>query len=146
MANDLPLLRSVMASLHQAGLRVLVFGGWAEELWGVIPPGVHRDVDLLVIDPDDASLDGFLRSHREVTEKRYNHKRAFTAAGVLVELFIVRRRGEGYVTCFWGRISWNWPRDLVANVGGLPVASEAALASYREGWRSIQMGRPDEAR
>ncbi len=129
---------TVLSALNGAGLSVLVFGGWAEELCGVIPARTHRDVDLLVIDPDDTALENFLRARIEVREKRLSHKRAFVMDGVLVELFIVRRQGDDYVTCFWDQLRWKWPSNLVASVAGLPVASELALVSYRENWASIR--------
>lgn len=48
MANDMRLLRSVVATLGQSGVRALVFGGWAEELHGMTPARAHQDIDLLV--------------------------------------------------------------------------------------------------
>lgn len=138
VVNDRRLLRAVLSALDGAGLSVLAFGGWAEELCGVIPARTHRDIDLLVIDPDDTALENFLRARIEVREKRFSHKRAFVMDGVPVDPFIVRRQYDDYVTCFWDQLRWMWPSNLVANVAGLPVASEFALVSYRENWASIR--------
>ncbi len=109
------------------------------------PRATHRDIDLLVIDPDDATLEGFLRGRLEVTEKGSPHKRAFTMTGLRVELFIVRRQNDEYVTCFWDQLLWKWPSDLLASVAGLPAISESALASYRGNWASIRAYQPDLA-
>ncbi|HVB53008.1 MAG TPA: hypothetical protein VNF24_02295 [Candidatus Acidoferrales bacterium] len=60
MASDLRLLPSVDVRLEQAGFTVLVCGGWAEELPGLVAPRAHHDIDLLLLDPDPAVLDEFL--------------------------------------------------------------------------------------
>jgi predicted nucleotidyltransferase len=80
MAHDLGLVRSVISTLDEAGLSVVVFGGRAEDLWGH-PSRAHRDIDLLVIDPDDTALG-------------------------LVELFILRHQGGEYASCFWNELVW----------------------------------------
>jgi hypothetical protein len=58
------LLRSVVAALEQAGITALVFGGWAEELYGLIAARDHCDIDLLLVDPDDDALTAFLDGAR----------------------------------------------------------------------------------
>jgi hypothetical protein len=136
------LLRTVVASLEQAGITGLVFGGWAEELHGLIPARDHRDVDLLLVDPDDRALAAFLDAREEMLAKRSSHKRAFEVDGVLVELFIARSENGEQVTYFWRDLRWVWPEDISMSVAGLPVASRAALAQYRTGWLGIRAARP----
>ena len=77
MSNELRTLRSVVSSLEKTGLAVLVFGGWAEELQGMVPARTHQDIDLLLLDPDVSVLDEFLGATLEVLPKRSSHKRAF---------------------------------------------------------------------
>lgn len=82
----------MLSDIAQAGISALVFGGWAEELQGTVMARPHRDIDLLLLDPDNAALEKFISSKNPVEEKSSSHKRAFVAGGVLVELFIARSR------------------------------------------------------
>jgi hypothetical protein len=138
---SLPGLRSIVAALAQDGVRVLVFGGWAEELYGLIRARDHRDVDLLLVDPDERVLDAFLVG-REIREKRSSHKRAFETDGTLVELFIAHSENGNRVTYFWQHLRWVWPADVDVTVRGLPLVSRAALDGYRRSWSAIQSCRP----
>jgi hypothetical protein len=81
VSSGLSLLRSVVDALEHAGVAVLVFGGWAEELHGLVPQTGHLDIDLLLIDPDDGVLDAFLDAREEIFAKRASHKRAFEVDG-----------------------------------------------------------------
>lgn len=58
----------------------------------------------------------------------------------MVELFLVERDARGWYTEFWGRLRHDWSHDLVRVVAGIPVASEAALASYRAAHDRLRMG------
>ena len=142
VSSGLSLLRSVVAALEHAGVGVLVFGGWAEELHGLVPQRGHRDLDLLVIDPDDRVLDAFLDARREIVAKRASHKRAFEVDGTLVELFIVRNEDGQHVTYFWENVRWVWPTDDGISVAGVRLASRAALNTYRSSWDVIRASRP----
>lgn len=142
MTCDLQLLRFVYSKLDQFGLVVLVFGGWAEEPQGIVAPRLHRDIDLLLLDPDQALLDQFLDASREIPQKRSSHKRALEVDGTLVELFLARKEGGTYVTWFWDEVRWMWPLDLMETVANLRVASREALAGYRSNWAAIQAVRP----
>lgn len=142
LPSSLSLLRSVVASLEKAGIAALVFGGWAEELHGLIPARDHRDIDLLLVDPDERALAVFLDAREEIFEKRSSHKRAFEVDGILVELFITRRENGKQVTYFWRHLRWVWPSDISVSLSDLPVASTAALAAYRASWLTIQASRP----
>lgn len=131
--NDLELVRRVRAFLRAHGVDALVFGGWAEELLRLAPPREHRDVDLLCLADDFSAVDAMIEAAalEEIVGKRFPHKRAFGFDGVIVELFLVRRDERGWYTDFWGRLRHDWPRDLPAVAAGLPVASAAAVGSYR---------------
>ncbi|HUY09206.1 MAG TPA: hypothetical protein VMW80_07110 [Candidatus Dormibacteraeota bacterium] len=76
MTCDLRLPQSVFSKLDQSGFVVLLFGGWAEELGGLVPPRHDRGIDLLMPDTDQALLDQFIGAGREITENRSSHKRA----------------------------------------------------------------------
>ncbi|MGH7665871.1 MAG: hypothetical protein ACRENY_00135 [Candidatus Dormibacteria bacterium] len=138
MANDLRLLRLLVSHLERAGFSVLVFGGWAEDLLGLTPRSGHRDVDLILLDPEETALDDFLGLVGEIPEKHASHKRAFEVEGTLVELFIASNEGGAYVTWFCDQLRWQWPIGVAAKAAGLPVASPEALASYRTDWAAIQ--------
>jgi hypothetical protein len=142
VSSSILLLRSVVGALEQAGIAVLVFGGWAEELHGLIPARDHRDIDLLLIDPDERALAAFLDARAEILEKRSSHKRAFEVDGVLVELFIAHSEKGERVTYFWRDLRWVWPAHVSVSIAGLRVTSRAALAGYRTRWLSIQAARP----
>ncbi|MGA7172998.1 MAG: hypothetical protein WCB86_04635 [Candidatus Dormiibacterota bacterium] len=142
MTGDLRLLRLVGSQLEQAGVSVLVFGGWAEELLGVLPPRLHRDIDLLLLGPVQALLAKFLDASGAIPEKRSSQKRALEVEGTLVELFLARKEGGTYVTLFWDEVRWRWPVNLAESVSGLRVASREALAGYRLNWATLQAARP----
>ncbi len=132
----------MVGALEHAGITVVVFGGWAEELHGLTSPWVHRDIDLLLINPDDRVLDAFLDARSEVIAKRASHKRAFGVDGTVVELFIARNEDGQNVTYFWDHVRWVWPADDGVNVEGVRLASQAALGAYRSNWELIHENRP----
>jgi hypothetical protein len=129
----------VVQALAEAQINTWLFGGWAEELLGLRPPGLHRDIDLLYPAQNFETLDEFLRAHggvEEVRPKGFTHKRAFLWQSVLVEVFLVRSGVEGYVTDFFGTHQFPWPQDTLSHMvilpcGGYPSASPAALRLYR---------------
>ena len=45
--NDLLFVERTQAMLREHGVETWVFGGWGEELRGLIRPREHADVDLL---------------------------------------------------------------------------------------------------
>ena len=125
--------------LADAQIKTWLFGGWAEELSGLCPPRAHRDIDLLYPAQGFDRLDEFLRAQneaREVTTKRFSHKRAFEWSGVLVEVFLVRPEADALVTDFFGEVQFVWPQDTLLSTvrlagGEWPCASAAALRQYR---------------
>lgn len=128
--NDLPFVERTLALLADEGIAAWVFGGWAEELLGLTEPRVHGDLDLLVAAEDWRTVDRLLERLDEIPAKRFEHKRAFMLDGVMVELFLVRRDGEGLFTSFWG-VRRPWRDDTLDDDSSLPVASAAAVAGYR---------------
>ena len=128
--NDLRFVERVVSLLGEEGIAAWVFGGWAEELLGLIEPRAHRDVDLLVAGDDWRTADRLLTRLEEIRAKRFEHKRAFVLGGVMVELFLVRRDEEGLFTGFWG-VRRPWPDDTLEDRGSPPLASAAAVTGYR---------------
>ena len=137
--NTVDLLAEVVQTLADAQIKTWLFGGWAEELLGLCPPRSHRDIDLLYAAQTSDQMEDFLRKQsraKEVTPKRFPHKRAFEWRGVLVEVFLVRSDGETLVTNFFGMLPFVWPQDTLAQSvmlpsGDWPCASAAALHQYR---------------
>jgi len=134
-ANDLPLVRAVLEQLHTDGADCWLFGGWAEEVLGLIPPRPHTDIDLLYPAQDFEQLERIIRRRRldEVEGKRFLHKRAVVLFGVMVEFFLVRQGKAGYFTSFWGSHRHGWPADVFSSVGDLRVASANGVRGYRLG-------------
>ena len=138
--NSMTLVSEAIKSLADAEVKTWLFGGWAEELLDLRPPGNHRDIDLLYLASDFSLLDEFLRrceEAKEIEAKRFSHKRAFLWQGVIVEVFLVRPEAAGYVTSFFEVDKFTWPEDTfsfsVYIVGeDYPSASPSALRLYRE--------------
>ena len=141
MTVDDTQLREVLRDLAKAGLDVGVFGGWAEELLEVIPPRPHRDVDILVVNPDLDEIDAFIIWRNEIVAKHYPHKRAYLQAGVMVELFLVTHRGKRWTTNFWGSHEHQWPTLTWVYRRGLPIAPLAVVNSYRDSYAAIHADR-----
>lgn len=131
MGNDLRHVRHVMALLESHGVATWLFGGWAEELRGLRAPCEHTDVDFLYPGRDFSRVDRFVGA----TDDTRPHKRTFEVEGIQVELLLVQKDERGWFTELpSGRHSW--PADVFANAGRLPVASVAALESYRHSRRA----------
>jgi hypothetical protein len=129
--NDLQFVMRVVDLLEDARLRVWLFGGWAEELRGLRAPCEHTDVDFLYPGRDFARVDRFLG---ETADTR-PHKRTFEVEGVPVDLLLVQKDEQGWYTQLpHGR--HNWPPDVFATAGRLPVVSVTALESYRHSRRA----------
>ena len=133
--NDLAFVRATVNRLDAAGVRCLLFGGWAEDLLGLAAPRAHKDLDLLYAAPSFARVDALLAADAElaeITAKRFAHMRAFETGGVMVELFLVQWDPDGWHTTINGaRHDWPAKRLFVTRAAGLRAASPAALASYR---------------
>jgi len=135
VVNDQTFVMKVTSMLHDGRVNVWLFGGWAEELQGLVPARTHRDVDLLHPADDFDRVDALLRNEPALTEilaKRFAHKRAFVLDGVMVELFLVRSDANGYYTDLPEGVKHRWPADVFDERQlGLRVASVNALVDYR---------------
>ncbi len=144
--NTRQFLADTLRELETEGVPVWAFGGWAEELFGLRPPGPHLDIDLLYPAVDFSGLDRFLRTHdnaEEIEEKRFSHKRAYRQQGVLIEVFLLCPDPAGYVTNFFSIHLFKWPVDTLSATVSLlgssvPVASPTALTLYRERHEAVE--------
>ena len=130
--NDVAFVERAVSLLASKGVDTWVFGGWGEELRGLIKPREHADVDLLYPSEDWTIVDGLYLDWIE--GKRFDWKRAFRLEGVQVELFLVQYDAAGWYTQLERR-RHNWPANVFAGTGRIPVASTAALAGYRHSYR-----------
>jgi len=130
--NDLAFVERALSLLASKGLDTWIFGGWGAELRGLIKPREHGDLDLLYPAPDWKAADAL---HLDWIEgKRHSWKRAFRLEGIAVELFLVQHDAQGWFTEL-ARRRHDWPENVLASTGQLPVASTAALASMRHSYR-----------
>ena len=130
--NDLPFVERAQTLLRSKGVETWVFGGWGEELRGLIRPRDHADLDLLYPAESWEELDALDLDWIE--GKRFPWKRAFAQEAVMVELFLVQHDEQGWYTRLERRVH-RWPDNLLASNGHLRVASTAALASVRHSYR-----------
>lgn len=130
--NDLVFVEGVQTMLRAEGIETWVFGGWGEELRGLIRPRDHVDVDLLYPAESWAEVDALDLDWIE--GKRFPWKRAFAQEAVAIELFLVQHDERGWYTALRERVH-RWPENVLASNGHLRVASTAALASFRHSYR-----------
>lgn len=130
--NDAVFVERAVGLLASRGIETWIFGGWGEELRGLIKPREHVDLDLLYPAEDWSIVDAIVLDWSEA--KHYPWKRAFYLEGTLVELFLVQRDEQGWYTQLQRRCH-RWPDNVLAWTGVLPVASTAALASFRHSYR-----------
>ena len=98
----------------------------------MILPRDHVDLDLLYAAEDWDAVDALDLDWLE--GKRFPWKRAFVLEDVAVELFLVQRDDRGWYTQLQRR-RHDWPENLLGTNGRLPIASTAALASFRHSYR-----------
>jgi hypothetical protein len=130
--NDLTFVERAVSLLASKGVDTWVFGGWGEELRGLIKPREHVDVDLLYPAEDWTIVDNLYLDW--VEGKRFDWKRAFRLEGITIELFLVEYDARGWYTQLERR-RHNWPANVFSGRGRMPVASTAALAGYRHSYR-----------
>jgi aminoglycoside-2''-adenylyltransferase len=130
--NDLAFVERAQTTLRRHGVETWVFGGWGEELRGLIRPREHVDLDLLYPAESWDEVDDL--PFEWLASKRFEWKRAFILEGVMVELFLVRHDERGWYTEL-ARRTHRWPDNVLSSNGHLRVASTAALASYRHSYR-----------
>jgi hypothetical protein len=142
MGNDFNLLRAIVGELSPR-FAVAVFGGWAEELLELTPPRRHKDIDLMLYDPDLDELDRFVGIRGEIVAKRFSHKRAFVLDHVLIELFLATRDGERWKTAFWDSHSYFWPQGSDPIIRRhLPVVPAEVVSAFRRDHDLIHAARP----
>ena len=130
--NDLTFVEHAQTMLRSRGIETWIFGGWGEELRGLIRPREHADLDLLYPAEDWTIVDGLDLDWIE--GKRFSWKRAFRLQGTQVELFLVQYDAAGWHTQLERR-RHHWPANVFSGTGRIPVASTAALAGYRHSYR-----------
>jgi hypothetical protein len=130
--NDLSFVERAVSLLASKGVDTWVFGGWGEELRGLIKPREHADLDLLYPAEEWSIVDNLFLDWIE--GKRFDWKRAFRLEEITVELFLVQYDARGWFTQLERR-RHNWPANVFAGTGRTPVASTAALAGYRHSYR-----------
>jgi hypothetical protein len=127
--NDLDLVVRTVDLLWSKRVRTWIFGGWGEELRGLIPPRDHVDIDLLYPARDWSRVDKLELDW--IAAKHLPWKRAFVLEDTTVELFHVDRDEQGWFTDL-GKRRHRWPADVFKANGRVPVASRGALIGYRE--------------
>ena len=130
--NDLAFVERAVGLLDAHEIETWIFGGWGEELRGLIRPREHVDLDLLYPAEDWSAVDAL--PFDWIEGKRFPWKRAFVFEATMVELFLVQRDERGWFTELKRR-RHDWPENVLATNGKLPVASTAALASFRHSYR-----------
>jgi hypothetical protein len=131
--NDLTFVEEAQTLLRRLGIETWIFGGWGEELRGLIRPREHADLDLLYPAESWDEVDALIGLDW-LPGKRRAWKRAFVLDGTMVELFLVQRDRQGWYTALARRVH-RWPENVVASTAHLRVASTVALASYRHSYR-----------
>ena len=140
-------LVDVVTLLERAGVPCLLFGGWAEALLGLRPPGPHRDIDLVCPADSFAAADLALETGRlpdEIGAKRFPHKRAFAWRGLCCEILLIQDGRARPVTWFWGDVPLYWQAPVahaqpVIRAGyAFELVSAANLRLYRAGHRDTQ--------
>ena len=91
--NDLAFVERAVSLLASKGVDAWVFGGWAEELRGLIKPREHVDLDLLYPAEDWSIVDNLYLDWIE--GKHFDWKRAFKLEEITVELFLVQYDARG---------------------------------------------------
>ena len=131
--NDLMFVEHAQTMLRSRGIETWIFGGWGEELRGLIRPREHADHALLNPSETWEEVDGLIGLDW-VPGKRRPWKRAFVLDGTMIELFLVQRDRQGWYTALQRRVH-RWPENVVASTAHLRVASTAARASSRHSYR-----------
>lgn len=143
--NTVAAVVEIMRRLHEGGAPCVLFGGWAEEAFGLRPAGPHADLDLLLPADSFESLDRLVAAAPEfaaIALKGFAHKRAFLRAGLMVEIVLVQQENEAAVTWFWGDVRFEWlaplTEECLLDGHRLPGASHANLRRHRVLHRSTQ--------
>ena len=113
-------------------VRTWIFGGWGEELRGLTPQREHVDLDLLYPARDWSRVDVLDLEWigASIAASALPGSAPSGSTAVMVELFRADRDELGWFTQLQRR-RHDWPADVFAANGRLPVASRDALAGYR---------------
>lgn len=133
--NDREFVRATMDWLRSRGVDTWLFGGWADELRGTIPPRPHQDVDLLYPADNFDLVDELLGSLDEIVAKRFPHKRAFERDGTMIELMLVQSDERGHYTSFWNSYRHDWAADAFPDDR---IVSADAAADFRRNYNRIR--------
>jgi hypothetical protein len=132
------LVKQTIELFQLANIEIIVFGGWAEEINGLIEVRTHKDLDLLYLANDFKRIDSFIASHNNIIEivgKRFSHKRAFLLNGAMVEIFLVKSVSGKLITIFWESYCFQWPSQLAKKVNldltPVTVVTPQAISLYR---------------
>jgi hypothetical protein len=145
--NTLGFLLSVIHLFEESDLSVWVFGGWAEEIWQIIPGRMHNDIDFLYPTTTFEQIDSFIAHtnvFQEIPAKQFSHQRAILYQDVVIEFLLVQGADGKYFTDFFsGRYRLAWPADVFdhkANISGysIQIASTQALNTYRQNHEEVE--------
>jgi hypothetical protein len=131
--NSIELVRTVVGYLRDNGIDVLLGGGWAEELQGIIKPREHGDIDLHYLANDFQKLDKYIAVSgvEEIEAKHKSHKRAYKQNGVMVEVILIQKDNQGNYSNYNQEKVIRWPEFLSVSVDGLSCLSPEALKFKR---------------
>ena len=136
---------AILPRLHDANIPCLLFGGWAEEAFGLTPARPHQDIDLLLEAPTFDAVDRFLAgpdAFAEVALKRFAHKRALLDHGLLVEITLIQNQDGVPVTWYCGdvRFAWLTPLSAMCDLGGhrVAVVTPQNLRHHRDRYRQTE--------
>jgi len=138
--NNLTLLYKITTLLTINNIHTWIFGGWAEEIQEIIPPRIHKDIDLLYPASDFNTLDIFLKKvgFEEIKGKHFFHKRAFLYQGIMVEIFLIQNENSQYFTNFFNKKKLFWPANCLQQIdtpkGKLNIASIDSLNYFRHNY------------
>lgn len=147
--NTEKLVHFIIFKLRQAGFETILFGGWAKEFIGLIPPREHKDIDLLYLCDDFVLFDLFIENEsdfKEIEGKHFEHKRAFYYKGIMIELLLVQTKGKSLYTSFWNKyiLYWSQIGCLIIEKPGyqsIKVANKRTIEFYEKHNNLIDMAR-----
>ena len=143
--HDTTFVESAVETLAKEGLRVWVFGGWAEEMLGIADSRPHGDIDLLYLGPNFDEVDHVVRRKGWRSVKHLSHKRAFELSGITIDVFLVQRDQRGYYSTFFGQ-RHSWPDDVVSDPSRVAIASFRSVSGFPDAFgRLLERREGDQA-
>ncbi|MDB4984491.1 MAG: hypothetical protein JWM20_670 [Patescibacteria group bacterium] len=139
--NDKKFLQETYRFFNEKNISVWLFGGWAEELRGMVEPRNHNDIDFLYLAENFNTLDELIRNEKleEILAKRLHHKRALLINGIMIEFILVTVIEHRFVTKFFGTYDYEWPSDIFSDseLSGIKIVSKNTLSFYRNNYSKI---------